>query len=185
MVEIDEKTTDAPAVRVWLVDGEKSSGLGLMTQQYLEQTLADDAEKRLQAAKLRGSLALDATDAGTAITIDFRGNEIWIRNGAAEPVDAYVGAPFPALLDLLGGRTGPVAATLRRRVRTRSSLRRPLFALQAYRLMKAPRPVEERPGVLRTLAGQDWVRGALLGFVVGFVVTVGARALIARKSAHA
>ena len=183
-MEIEEKTIDAPAVHVWLVDAEKSSGLGLMTQQYLEQTLADDAEKRLQAIRLRGSLALDATDSETAITLDFRGNEIWIRDGVAEPVDAYIGAPFPVLLDLLGGRISPVVAAVRRRIRARSSLRRPFFALQVYRLLKAPRPVEERPVALRALAGQDWVRGALLGVAVGFVVTVGVRVLMRRELSH-
>lgn len=184
MVEIGNNTTDAPAVHVWLANGEKSSGLGLMTKQYLEQTLADDAEKRLQATRLRGSLALEATDSDTAITIDFRGGEIWIRDGVAESVDAYVGAPFPLLLDLLGGRANPVAAAMRRRVRVRTSLRRPLFGLQVLRVLKAPRPVEERPGGLRALAGQDWVRGALLGVVVGFVVTFGVRALARRELSH-
>jgi putative sterol carrier protein len=184
VVEIGENTIDAPTVHVWLANGEKSSGLGLMTQQYLEQTLADDEERRRRATRLRGSLALDATDSKTAITIDFRGGEIWIRDGVAESVDAYVGAPFPLLLDLLGGRASPVSAAMRRRVRVRTSLRRPLFALQVLRVLKAAPPVEERPGALRELAGRDWARGVLLGVVVGFLVTLGVRALSRREMSH-
>ncbi|TET96590.1 MAG: SCP2 sterol-binding domain-containing protein [Dehalococcoidia bacterium] len=123
-------------VRVCLVQGERSSGLSLMTSQYLEQILAGAPAKQRRARSLRGRLALEATDAKVTITVSFRGDRIDIEDGAVPPLDAYVGGPYVALTDLLAGRANPVMEHLHRRLRVRSSLRRPFFPYRVYSLLR-------------------------------------------------
>jgi hypothetical protein len=154
-------------VRVHLLEGEAASGLGLMTSQYLEQILEGAPAKQRQARSLRGRLALEATDAGVTITVSFRGGRIDIEDGAVLPLDAYVGGPYIALTDLLAGRANPVMEHLRRRLRVRSSLRRPFFPYQVYSLLRLT-PTPERPWL-------PWAVGLL---VVGGVSAGAALAII-------
>lgn len=158
-------------VQVRLRDEEGSSGLGLMTMQYLEQTLADAPERRRQARNLRGRLALEATDADVIITVHFRGGEIEIEDGSAPPVDAYVGGPYEALIDLLAGRANPLREHLRGRLRVRSALSKPFFPYRVYNLLK-----------LETVEPKARARVALaVGLVSGFVGAI-ALALVLRRS---
>ena len=135
-------TDEETAVRVRLL--EASSGLALMTSQYLEQILAGAPTKQRRARSLRGRLALEATDADVTITVSFRGDRIDIEDGAVPPLDAYVGGPYIALTNLLAGRANPVIEHLRGRLRVRSSLRRPFFPYRVYSLLRLT-PAPERP----------------------------------------
>ena len=131
-------------VRVCPLQGGASSGLALMTGQYLEQILDAAPAKQRRARSLRGRLALEATDAGVTITVSFRGDRIDIEDGAVPPLDAYVGGPYVALTNLLAGRANAVMEHLRRRLRVRSSLRRPFFPYRVYGLLRLA-PTRERP----------------------------------------
>jgi len=142
-------------VGVHLLQGEASSGLALMTGQYLEQILAATPAKQRRARSLRGRLALEATDADVVITVSFRGDRIDIEDGAVPPLDAYVGGPYVALIDLLAGRANPLVEHLRRRLRVRSSLRRPFFPNRVYSLLRLT-PAPERPWL-------PWAVGLLVG----------------------
>jgi putative sterol carrier protein len=159
-------------VQVRLLDGEASSGLALMTMQYLEQTLADDPAKQRQARKLRGRLGLEATDGEVIITISFRGNEIEIQDGAVPPLDAYIAGPYLSLVDLMGGRANPVMEHLRGRLRVRSSLRYPFLPYRVYGLLKLS-PAEAEARASKWL----WVALTLAGFSLGIML-----AFILRRS---
>ena len=159
-------------VQVRVPDEETSSGLALMTKQYLEQTLADDPAKQRQARSLRGRLGLEATDGEVVITISFGGNEIEIQDGAVLPLDAYIAGPYLSLVDLMGGRANPVVEHLRGRLRVRSSLRRPFLPYRVYGLLKLS-PAQTDTGASRWL----WVALTLAGLSLAVVL-----ALILRRS---
>jgi len=137
-------TAGSTLVSVSLADAESPSGLALMTYQYLVQTLDQEPARRRAAAGLRGRLALEATDAGVAITLVFEGDRIKVQDGIATPVDGYIGAPFMLLLHLLSGEQNPYLAVVRRQLRIRPSPRRPLFPYRVFQLLKArPTPLDE------------------------------------------
>jgi putative sterol carrier protein len=149
-------TASSTLVSVSLADAESPSGLALMTYQYLVQTLDQEPERRRDAAGLRGRLALEATDAGVAITLVFEGDHIKVQDGIATPVDGYIGAPFMLLLHLLSGEQNPYLAVVRRQLRVRPSPRRPLFPYRVFRLLKASRPADQAGA---SAAGRKpWVR---------------------------
>ena len=137
-------TAPSTVVSVSLADAESPSGLALMTYQYLVQTLDDEPDRRREAAGLRGRLALEATDAGVAITLVFEGDRVKVQDGIATPVDGYIGGPFMLLLRLLSGEESPYLAVARRQLRVRPSPRRPLFPYRVFQLLKArPVPLDE------------------------------------------
>lgn len=155
-------------VQVILVDGEAASGLAEMTCQYLRQTLEEVPSKQGQALKLRGRLGLQADEGGVAVTLSFDGEEIRIQNGLLGPLDAYIAGPFQLLIEVLGGQANPYREVLRRRLRVRPSLRRPLFGLRAYRFMRLGEPREglaggdERPWLLAAAVAAGVVTGLLV-----------------------
>ena len=162
-------TAASNVVSVTLVDAESPSGLALMTYQYLVQTLDQEPERRREAAELRGRLALDATDAGVAITLIFEGERIRVQDGIAEPVDGYIGAPFMLLMRVLSGEKNPYLAVLRRQLRFRASPRRPLFSYRVFQLMKARRPEAADTGWRRRRRAVSFV-----GASIALVALVGA-----------
>lgn len=163
-------TAASNLVSVTLVDAESPSGLATMTYQYLIQTLDAEPERRREAAGLHGRMALDATDAGVAITLIFEGDRISVQDGIATPVDGYVGAPFMLLMRLLSGDQNPYAAVLRRQLRFRASVRRPLFSYRVFNLMKARRPAVAATGRLRRWRAVSFVGASLA--LVALVVAV-------------
>lgn len=131
-MEVDLATDPVP---VRLADGAES-GLAHIVQQYLEQDLAEFEKKRRRAARLRGRVAMTASDHGTSVTLDFRGDEILIFDGERAPLDASIAGPQRALVRLLQGETHPLVEHLRGRLRVRSRPRRLFFPLRLHRLMK-------------------------------------------------
>ena len=160
-------TDEEAAVRVRLL--EASSGLALMTGQYLEQILAATPARQRRARSLRGRLALEATDADVVITVSFRGDRIDIEDGAVPPLDAYVGGPYIALTELLAGRANPLIEHLRGGLRVRSSLRRPFFPYRVYGLLRLT-PAPERPWLpwaVGMLVAGGVAAGVALAIVLG------------------
>ncbi len=140
------------SLRVCLADGAKS-GLASIVSQFLEQDLAEFEDKRRRAARLRGRVALSASDHETTVTLEFKGDEIVIWDGELQPLDASIAGPHQALVRLLQGEANPLLEHLRGRLRVRSSLRRPFFPLQVHRLMKLQPEREGRRAWLYALAG--------------------------------
>jgi hypothetical protein len=152
---------EPPAVPVRLAGGA-DSGLASIVQQYLEQDLAEFADKRRLAGRLRGRLAMTAADYETTVTVEFRGGEIVIWDGEHPPLDASIVGPYRGLTRLLQGQANPLVEHLRGRLRVRSTLRRPFFPLHVHNLMKLP-PEEgaRRPAWALAAAGALAVGGAV------------------------
>jgi predicted lipid carrier protein YhbT len=122
-------------IPVRLADGAES-GLARIVQQFLEQDQAEFEHKRRRAARLRGRVAMTASDHGATVTLEFRGGEILVHDGEQGPVDASIEGPHKALVRLLQGETHPLVEHLRGRLRVRSRLRRLWLPLRLHRLMK-------------------------------------------------
>jgi predicted lipid carrier protein YhbT len=138
LVEIAVTT---PEVRVRLAEGA-GSGLAALVAQYLSQVLAEGAAEQRRARRLRGRMGVTARDHGASVTLDLRGDEILVEDGAVPPLDVAIVAPWSVLLELLRGEGHPLRDHLRRRLRIQWSARRPLLPLRAYRLLRlrpAPR----------------------------------------------
>ena len=164
MVEVAVAGT--PAVRVRLAGGA-DSGLANIVQQYLEQDLAEFEDKRRRAARLRGRMAMTASDHDATVTLEFGGGDIAIWDGARPPLDASIVGPHRALVRLLQGEANPLLEHLRGRLRVRSSLRKPFFPLRVHSLMKLP-PESKSSGL-------PWLRIALAGagLAAAFIVMRG------------
>jgi hypothetical protein len=124
-----------PAVRVRL-DESAASGLAHIVQQYLEQDLADVDRKRRLAARLRGRVAMTASDHDVTVTLAFDGAEIVIFDGPRPPLDASIAGPHAALVRLLQGEAHPLVEHLRGRLRVRAKLRHLLLPLRLHHLVR-------------------------------------------------
>ena len=120
-------------VRVRLAEGAES-GLANIVQQFLEQSLDESESRRRRARRLRGRVAMTAADHEMTVTLDFRGEEVVVWDGAQEPLEASIAGPHRALVGLLQGEGNPLLEHLR----GRSSFRKPFFPLQVHNLMKLP-----------------------------------------------
>jgi len=127
----------AAPVKVRLAEGAES-GLANIVQQFLEQSLDESEPRRRRARRLRGRVAMTAADHEVTVTLDFRGEEVVVWDGAQEPLQASIAGPHRALVGLLQGEGNPLMEHLRGRLRVRSSLRKPFFPLQVHNLVKLP-----------------------------------------------
>ncbi len=124
------------SVPVNVVAGDEASGLANIIGQYLGQLLDDSPEKRSEAARLRGRLGLRAREGDVAVTIVFADGTIAIEEGLQEP-DSVIGGEVEFLMHMMAGRANPAWEFLGRKL-TLQPGRRPLFAYQAYSLMRLP-----------------------------------------------
>ena len=122
-------------IRVRLA-ADAASGLASIVQQFLQQQLEESLKRRQRASRIRGRLGLTATDYGTSVTVDFRGDEIVVSDDSAEPLDASIAGSYKSLTKLLQGRSNPVVEHLRRNLKVRSRLGNLFFPLRVHRLMK-------------------------------------------------
>lgn len=125
----------AGPIRVRLDEGA-ASGLAHIVQQYLEQDLAEFERKRRIAARLRGRIAMTASDHDVTVTLAFGGGEIAIFDGERHPVDASISGPHASLVRLLQGETNPLVEHLRGRLRVRARFARLLLPLRLHRLVR-------------------------------------------------
>ena len=112
------------------------SGFARIVEQYLSQSLAESAEKRRRAARLRGRMAMTASDRGYTITLVFAEDSISILDGGEGPLDASIAGPYQTLVDLMQGDDSPIGAHLRRRIKVKSRPRKLFFPLHVHNLMK-------------------------------------------------
>jgi hypothetical protein len=122
-------------IRVRLAD-DACDGLASIVQQFLQQQLDDSSKRRVRASRMHGRLGLTATDYGTSVTVDFRGDEIIVSDGSAELLDASIAGPYLSLTKLLQGRSNPLVEHLRKNLRVTSRLGNLFFPLRVHRLMK-------------------------------------------------
>lgn len=136
MVAMTDSVSTNGIVPVRAVAGDEASGLAKIIAQYLDQILGDSAEKRADALSLRGRLGLRAREGDVAVTIVFDGEDVAIEEGLQAP-DAVIGGDIEFLMHMMAGRANPAWELLGRRMTLRPG-RRPLFAYQAYSLMRLP-----------------------------------------------
>ncbi len=152
-------------VPIRAVAGDEASGLANIITQYLEQLLGDSAEKRAAASSLRGRLGMNARESDVAVTIVFADGAIEIEEGLQEP-DAVIGGELEFLMHMMAGRANPAWEMLNRKMTIRPG-RRPLFAYQAYSLMRLP-GVHVWNGVPRPPTGV--LVGAAAALVIGLSI---------------
>ena len=166
MVAVNDFARTNGSIPVIVVAGDEASGLANIIGQYLEQLLGDSAEKRADASSLGGRLGLRAREGDVAVTIVFEGDNIAIEEGLQEP-DAVIGGDIEFLMHVMAGRANPAWEMLSRNMTIRARVRRPMFAYQAYRLMRLP-GVHVWNGVPRPPAGL--LAGAAVLLAVSAVV---------------
>lgn len=147
-------------------DEAASSGFAMIVEQYLTQSLDECEDRRRHAGRLRGRMAMTAEDYEQSVTLVFQGRQINIADGAAEPLDAAIVAPYQTLVDLIQGEDSPLRAHIGGRIRVRSSLKKPFFPLHVHNLMKLEDENEGR--FISDLAGPA---------VAGLLLVTGAAAL--------
>ncbi len=126
------------------LDEAAESGLADMMAQLLRQNLEEDGRKRRLAARLRGRLAITATDYETSATAEFGRDGVLISDGVVGPVDATIAGPHRRLTKVLTGEANPLWEHLRGHLRVSSSVRKPFFPLRVHSLMKVPSTEKRR-----------------------------------------
>ena len=142
--------TSAAAIPVQRAETAES-GFAMIVEQFLRQSLDESEEKRHRAARLRGRMAMTASDHGYTVTLVFTEEGISILDGGEEPLDASIAGPYQTLVDLIQGVDSPLKAHLGRRIKVKSRPRKLLFPLHVHNLMKLER--EEQAGGAGTFAG--------------------------------
>ncbi|HUY26727.1 MAG TPA: hypothetical protein VMV27_04855 [Candidatus Binataceae bacterium] len=125
----------SPNIEVRLAQGT-SSGLASIVQQFLAQQLEESEQRQRRALRIHGRLGLIATDYCAAVTVEFGGHEIAVRDGTPEPLDASIAGTHRALTKLLQGEANPLIEHLRGHLRVRSKMRSLCLPLRVHRLMK-------------------------------------------------
>jgi putative sterol carrier protein len=161
---------EAPAVPVRLAGGAES-GFARIVCQYLEQNLEESDARRRRAARLRGRVAMTASDHEQTVTLVFAGDEVEVLDGAQEPLDAAIAGPYDTLVRLIQGEASPLLEHLRRRIRVRSRLKSPFLPLHVHNLMKLAPPGETATGV-RRIPGLAWMTGLALGVGLGVLISL-------------
>jgi hypothetical protein len=123
--------------RVEVVD-PGSAGIAYISQALMSKAVANSPEL---ARKMRGSVAMWASDYRTGTTVSFEGDRVAIDGVCHD--DAWIRVEGGAImLAKLGGGVHDIDALLKRKVRVRGVLRHPLFALRLRRLLDAAQPAE-------------------------------------------
>jgi hypothetical protein len=133
-----EGNMQAGPVTVRLAGAEESSGLAMMLSQYLEQNLRDFPEKSEQAVRIRGRLALEATEGDVGVTLDFRGGKIEIADGCAPDATIFVHGGIFSITELATGGKGALREILQGRLKVRSAWKHPIFVFRIAAFMKLP-----------------------------------------------
>jgi hypothetical protein len=140
---VDMSAASPPETVEVRLAGGASSGLASIVRQYLEQQLTESGSRRTRAARIRGRLALMATDYGIGVTLEFGGAGIAIWDGVREPLDASIAGPYAGLTQLIQGRTNPLIEHLRGRLKVSSRLRNLFLPIRLHRLMRLqPEPAD-------------------------------------------
>ena len=128
----------------------------MIVEQFLQQSLDESADKRRRAARLRGRMAMTASDHGYTVTLVFAEDGISILDGGAEPLDASIAGPYQTLVDLIQGDDSPLKAHLGRRIKVKSRPRKLFFPLHVHNLMKLDK--EEQPVAVQRLSPASAMR---------------------------
>lgn len=128
---------DLAPIFVYLVDGERASGLADLLAQYLEQSLAASARKRSHARRLRGELSFHAAeDEALAVRVRFEAGRVDLRDVPPGVSGPWVKADFLSLARLASGAASPLWMVLARKVRLFCPPRRLFFLLDVLGFLR-------------------------------------------------
>lgn len=145
-------------------DEAAASGFAMIVEQFLSQSLSDSDEKRRRAQGLNGRIAMTAADYDQSVTLVFDGGSVEIVDGRAEPLDAAISGPYDTLVNLIQGDDSPLRAHLERRIKVKSSLKKPFFPLHVHNVMKLE-DEEKKPGFVGDVAGPAVISAVLIAAV--------------------
>lgn len=99
-------TPAAPAIEY--ADGEEASALARMLGGLIEANLAARPSRAALLDRMRGSVGIDVTDAGEAVTLEFGEGTLRLRNGLAGRRRLTIRADSATVLELSNLRIGPL-----------------------------------------------------------------------------
>jgi hypothetical protein len=133
-------------VKVVIAEGNEPSGLASMLAQYFEQNIRDFQRKSDQAKRINGTLAVEAVEGDVAVTINFKGEEIEIRDGGDSGADMFVRGGIFSINELATGAPGAFKKILSGELTIRSAWKHPLFAFRVARFMSMPAELKAGDG---------------------------------------
>jgi hypothetical protein len=142
-------TADAiaqPALAVSLVDGEDEANiLAKLLKKHVEDIVAADPSKAAVALGIDGKLGVHSTEPDVAVTLIFGADGLRIKNGFEPDLDGVITGPLKLQTETLAGIANPYGAMLRRKLKVSIRWSRPLFTLQTYGFLKAPKSMLPPP----------------------------------------
>jgi hypothetical protein len=138
-------------VKVVFAESDEPSGLASMLAQYFEQNIRDFQRKSDQAVGIKGKLAVEAIEGDVAVTINFKGEEIEIRDGGDTGADMFVRGGIFSINELAMGAPGAFKKILGGELKIRSAWKHPLFALRVARFMSMPAELKTNGGSLAAI----------------------------------
>jgi SCP-2 sterol transfer family len=95
---------DVAALPITLDPAVQEAGLGPMLTDLMQQNVAQHPDRRADFDRLRGSVAIKATDAEVALTMDFRPEGLSVRDGIQGRPDLRISTASLSLLELTDAR---------------------------------------------------------------------------------
>ena len=141
---MDDTTTPAAAAvpatpfAVTLGEGTDGNVLATLLKQHIEAVVAAEPRKAGAAARIHGRLGIRSTEPVADVTLVFAPGGVTIRGGIEPGVDGTITGPLKLQTETLVAKAKPYTAMLRRQLKVRIRLSRPLFTAQAYSFLKVP-----------------------------------------------
>ncbi|HXF50787.1 MAG TPA: hypothetical protein VNM43_03790 [Dehalococcoidia bacterium] len=135
-----QQTESRPAaLEVVFAEGEEKANIvAKLLKQHIDAIVAADPSKIDAARKLRGKLGIHSTEPDEKVTLIFEGGRVTIRNGFDADLDGAISGPLKLQTETLAGVATPYREILRRKLKVRIKLTRPLFTSQTYNFLKVP-----------------------------------------------
>ncbi|RJP25685.1 MAG: hypothetical protein C4520_02085 [Candidatus Abyssobacteria bacterium SURF_5] len=162
-------------MKVSLEGNGEPSGLAMMLFQYFEQNLGDCEYKRRQACRIRGKMAIEASEGNIGVTVQFKGDSIEISSGCFPNADLSMrGGIFDIAEAASSGSGKAIEKIMSGKLKIESAWRHPLFAFRVARFMSLPAEMraDDKPAT--------WPVGWMLA-AAGAAVILGMAALLALR----
>jgi hypothetical protein len=126
-------------LEVVFAEGEENANIvAKLLKQHIDAIVAADPAKAGAARRLRGKLGIHSTEPDEKVTLIFDGERVTIRNGFDADLDGAITGPLKLQTETLAGIANPYREILRRKLKVRLKLTRPLFVSQTYSFLKVP-----------------------------------------------
>jgi len=112
-------------------EGEDLNGLGLMLKEIMDTNLKD-AEKYKSIEKVKGSVVIEESTSGVAVTLCLDQGRLELQNDAIPRPTAHMKAGFENLAHISSGQLNPIVAILTGRLKSRGN---PLLLLKISKIM--------------------------------------------------